>query len=123
MGPAILFKVAGGGGGKQRKCSIVEKMDHKILSWDYYKTVKSWLEGILLRNCVGVQVETDGQLVHSTRPTCTVTIVKVGQNIFGGYANESWEGEINQTTFSIKFVSFFSIGAVSKISAVVSKEF
>ena len=87
-----------------------------ILSGDYYNTVNSWIGGSFTWKLCW-RATRDGWSASTFHSNCdnkkpTVTIVKVGQYVFGGYATASWEGKINQTSFHRNFFSDFSVGAL-----------
>ncbi len=61
--------------------------------------LKSWIGGSFTAKLCW-RATRDGWAVSTFHSNCdykkpTVTIVKVGQYVFGGYATESWEGENN----------------------------
>ncbi len=70
-----------------------------ILSLNDNDILKSWIGGNFTAKLCW-RATRDGWLASTFHSNCdykkpTVTIVKVGQYVFGGYANESWEGENN----------------------------
>ena len=72
-----------------------------ILSANDNVTLKSWIgcDSFTAKLCW--RATRDGWSASTFHSNCdnkkpTVTVVKVDQYVFGGYATESWEGEINQ---------------------------
>ena len=82
-------------------------------NWDL--KLKSWIGGCFTAKLCW-RATRDGWAASTFHANCdykkpTVTIVKVGQYVFGGYATESWEGEINETSFNVtSIVQIFSLG-------------
>ena len=87
-------------------------------SGDYYNTLKSWIgESFFSDWKLCWRASRDGLAASTFHSNCdykkpTVTIVKVGQYLFGGYTNDSWEGEIMETTYFPPIFQIFSIGAI-----------
>ena len=88
-------------------------------SWEL--KLKSWIGGSFTANLCW-RASRDGWSASTFHSNCdnkkpTVTIVKVGQYIFGGYATESWDGEFNHAdVISYNFDFFSGYAKTSKIS-------
>ena len=71
-----------------------------ILSGNDTETLESWIGGNFTKKLCW-RATRDGWSAWRFHLYCdykkqTITIVKVGQYVFGGYATASWEGEIYQ---------------------------
>ena len=86
--------------------------DSVILFENYYNTFTSWIgRSFTAKLCW--RATRDGWSASTFHSNCdykkpTVTIVKVGQNLFGGYATASWDSKINQS-FITSIVRIFSL--------------
>ena len=84
--------------------------------------LRSWIGGRFSTAKLCWRATRDGWSSSTFHSNCdnkkpTVTIVKVGQYLFGGYATESWEGKINQTSFNCaSIVQIFSLSALKPVS-------
>ncbi len=82
--------------------------ESNILSENDNDILKSWIgRNYAAKLCW--RATRDGWSASTFHSNCdkkkpTVTIVKVNQYVFGGYATASWEGKINQMSFHINIV-------------------
>jgi hypothetical protein len=94
-------------------CLEAGDFDSVILSgYSYDQTLKSWIGGHFISKLCW-RASRDGWSASVFHSNCdnkkpTVTIVKVGQYIFGGYATASWEGKINQSGLVNFFIYVYS---------------
>ena len=82
--------------------------ESKILSGNDTDILKSWIGGTFFPKLCW-RASKDGWAKNIFHWNCdgkkpTVTIVKVGQYVFGGYATTTWDGKINQMSFRINII-------------------
>jgi hypothetical protein len=81
---------------------------------NYGKLIKSWIGGTFTPELCW-RATRDGWAASTFHSKCdnkkpTVTLIRVGRYIFGGYATESWDGE---TILLLAFHRFFPIHALA----------